>query len=278
MVGPLVSYDEFRMFIKAENDYYLKNSAIDYMGEFALILGGIISSLCTHHFVDFTEITTMEYNSRSFLSRVYYIYIFTLFKRLRFISAWGFTHLSILLCGLREYNGKDLGKPLRNFNFMKQEFSTTARQKINNWNLGISKWLRSCFYNKFLNLFEVDKNSATLYTFIFSAFWHGYYPSYYISFFFWQILLRTERYIYKLNDVIKAYFSPIILNIYLMFLFNVIGVVFLCLGWDDTVQTFLSLKYWLLSLVVMYFVFQHLEAKHRKQMKKSQENAKEKKD
>ena len=238
------------------------------MYEVIMIGGGILSSVYAHRFVDYSLISTPEFYSSSFFWKIYYLYSYTLFKRLRFISAWGFTHISILLCGLREYDNNKLGNALRNFNFIKQESATSIRTKINNWNLGIAKWLRCSFYDPFLNVFKLSKNTSTLLTFIASAFWHGFYPSYYISFFFWQLLLKTERSIYKLRNDIGKYFPTIILNVILVYQFNTIGVVFSALQWENTVKIFYNLRYWHLQVLVFWLIMGRVEKKILKQKKK----------
>jgi len=58
-------------------------------------------------------------------------------------------------------------------------------------------------------------------TFIVSAFWHGFYPSYYIMFFFAAILSEVNKDIYKAGILFHQYvplsFRPIVAHLGTMF-------------------------------------------------------------
>ena len=177
-----------------------------------------------------------------------------------------------MLAGMRDYTNGKFGGPLRNTNLFTQEMSLTVRGKIANWNLGISKWLRLCFYDKFSNIMGMSKNNSTLLTFIFSAFWHGFYPGYYVSFFLWQMLLKTERSTYKLRNEISKYIPLTIIKVMTVYFFNVIGMVFLSIQWGDLFKVFNQLKYWYLMLVFVWFGLRTWEKKYLKQLKKNDDS------
>ena len=75
------------------------------------------------------------------------------------------------------------------------EITANPRRRIQYWNRTVHLWLK---YNLFLRLLNVEnktfKNNrglASLITFMVSAFWHGFYPVYYIFFFLFFILEQT---------------------------------------------------------------------------------------
>ena len=72
---------------------------------------------------------------------------------------------------------------------------------MNNWNVQTSTFLRRYVYERFIDP-ENPKETTTpmLITFMTSAFWHGFYPIYYLVFFYLHILLVVARKIYKHRD------------------------------------------------------------------------------
>jgi len=55
------------------------------------------------------------------------------------------------------------------------QFGLNLRESIEHWNKGTNHWLR-------LIVYERAKTNATLWTYALSAFWHGFYPGYYLTF------------------------------------------------------------------------------------------------
>lgn len=68
------------------------------------------------------------------------------------------------------------------------------KNKIGNWNIGVQEWLRKGIYQR--SPFK-SQNAKQLYVFMISAFWHGFYQAYYISFFFWFVQLFLNGLMYK---------------------------------------------------------------------------------
>jgi hypothetical protein len=96
-------------------------------------------------------------------------------------------------------------------------------------------------------------------TFIVSAFWHGFYPSYYIMFFFAAILSEVNKDIFKagilFHKYIPASIRPIVANFAALFQMNYLGVVFTATTWSNTVF-FLKATYaipWILLLLALFY-------------------------
>ena len=96
-------------------------------------------------------------------------------------------------------------------------------------------------------------------TFIVSAFWHGFYPSYYIMFFFAAILSEVNKDIYKagvlFHKYIPASIRPFVANFAALFQMNYLGVVFTATTWSNTVF-FLKATYavpWILLLLALFY-------------------------
>ena len=68
------------------------------------------------------------------------------------------------------------------------------REKVANWNISCQEWLRKCIYER---VPFKEKSNAALATFMVSAFWHGTYTGYYLSFFFWFGQAHLTTMVYK---------------------------------------------------------------------------------
>lgn len=69
-----------------------------------------------------------------------------------------------------------------------------VREKINNWNIQVQKWLNRCIYQR--HDFK-SKTKNQLFVFLISAFWHGFYGAYYISFVLWFTQLYMQGLIFN---------------------------------------------------------------------------------
>jgi lysophospholipid acyltransferase len=69
------------------------------------------------------------------------------------------------------------------------ETNLDPKNRIASWNIGVAIWLRRTFYCRFEE--KLGKTYSSLFTFLLSAFWHGFYPSYYFAFVVWYCLLEV---------------------------------------------------------------------------------------
>lgn len=96
-------------------------------------------------------------------------------------------------------------------------------------------------------------------TFIVSAFWHGFYPSYYIMFFFAAILSEVNKDIFKASVLFHRYIPasirPFVANFACLFQMNYLGVVFTATTWSNTIF-FIKATYaipWILMVLVFLY-------------------------
>lgn len=62
------------------------------------------------------------------------------------------------------------------------EANCSVKPRIPAWNISIARWLKLTVFVP-LNEAKVKKDIGVFLTFLFSAFWHGLFPSYYVAFF-----------------------------------------------------------------------------------------------
>ena len=98
----------------------------------------------------------------------------------------------------------------------------------------VQDWLRKGIYQR-SNI--KDKSLSQLYVFAISAFWHGFYVSYYLSFSFWFLQLHVQGLIFKYckngrSIIVKIYKSmgiigKILLSVGVQFVFSSVAAPFL---------------------------------------------------
>ncbi|KIV89225.1 hypothetical protein PV10_08811 [Exophiala mesophila] len=128
-----------------------------------------------------------KYMSCSFLRRVWILHMLGFTSRLKYYAVWTMTEGACILSGLG-YNGTDpiTGKArwdrLENVDAWGIETAQNSRAYLDSWNKNTNKWLRNYVYLRVTPKGKKPGFRATLATFITSAFWHGFYPGYYLTF------------------------------------------------------------------------------------------------
>ncbi|VEL35535.1 unnamed protein product [Protopolystoma xenopodis] len=89
--------------------------------------------------------------------------------------------------GVCPRTGRTLWDGVRNFDFWAVELGVGLKNVIDGWNVSTTHWLREVFYNRAPN------SCRTLIVFISSAFWHGFYPGYYVMFLTFALFTFASR-------------------------------------------------------------------------------------
>ncbi|CAL3965957.1 unnamed protein product [Diplocarpon coronariae] len=132
-------------------------------------------------------LTGDEYLSHGFLHRVWILHMLGFTSRLKYYGVWALTEGACILSGLG-YKGIDpvTGKVswdrLRNVNPWGVESAQNTRAYLGNWNINTNNWLRNYVYLRVTPRGKKPGFRASMATFVTSAFWHGFYPGYYLSF------------------------------------------------------------------------------------------------
>ncbi|KAL4944704.1 hypothetical protein BDV06DRAFT_219996 [Aspergillus oleicola] len=123
----------------------------------------------------------------SFLRRVWSIYALGFTVRTKYYGVWTLAEGACILSGMG-YNGFDqkTGKVfwnrLENIDPWKLETAQNSHAYLGNWNKNTNHWLRNYVYLRVTPKGKKPGFRASLATFGTSAFWHGFYPGYYLSF------------------------------------------------------------------------------------------------
>jgi len=129
-------------------------------------------------------------------ARIGYMWLSVSLCRPSYYFAWTLADAACTLCGLA-YNGvSEDGRPkfdrVTNCDVLDFEFGQSFRTVLAGWNKGTNRWLRHYVYERLVDA-GYNRGLATHGTFILSAFWHGFYPGYYITFLFGSVITNIAR-------------------------------------------------------------------------------------
>ena len=132
-------------------------------------------------------LTGSEYMKFGFVRRVFILYMLGVTTRLKYYGVWTLTEGACILSGLG-YKGIDPGTGrvswdrLQNVNPWGVETAQNTRAYLGNWNINTNSWLRNYIYLRVTPRGKKPGFRASMATFVTSAFWHGFYPGYYLTF------------------------------------------------------------------------------------------------
>jgi len=143
-------------------------------------------------FVEGSEYSALSpsYTKLNFFLKLMYISRIATYSRLKYYFAWLLAESSVVAMGY-SYNGVDKNGRyktdlIKSQNIEHCEFAQSPRELFNNWNMGTNSWLRYYVYVPASPV--VGAGLAKIWSFMVSAFWHGFYGGYYLTFFFGGIL------------------------------------------------------------------------------------------
>ncbi|RWA11167.1 hypothetical protein EKO27_g3922 [Xylaria grammica] len=130
---------------------------------------------------------TDRYMTYGFLRRTFILHMVGFTARTKYYGVWFLAEGACILAGLG-YNGIDpvTGRiswnRLQNINPWGVESAQNSRAYLENWNMNTNKWLRYYIYLRVTPRNKKPGFRASMATFVTSAFWHGFYPGYYLAF------------------------------------------------------------------------------------------------
>ncbi|KAH8683048.1 MBOAT, membrane-bound O-acyltransferase family-domain-containing protein [Tricladium varicosporioides] len=128
-----------------------------------------------------------EYMRYRLPHRIWLLYMLGVTSRLKYYGVWSLTEGACILSGMG-YKGVDpvTGRiswdRLQNVNPWGVESAQNTRAYLGNWNINTNNWLRNYMYLRVTPRGKKPGFRASMATFTTSAFWHGFYPGYYLSF------------------------------------------------------------------------------------------------
>lgn len=184
------------------------------------------------------------------LHRLYVLYASGFCQRSRFYFLWVFADATNNASGLG-FNGYDKGGRAKwdlvsNIYPVKLELATSMKSFFDYWNMQTQLWLRRIAYDRL-------STGKTLGVFVLSAFWHGFYPSYYLTFisaaFFVYAgrgIRRKVRPYFQQNALARTFYSVITLLV-TSFVVNMTGCSHYLMSFDNSFA-FNKSFYWFIHI------------------------------
>jgi lysophospholipid acyltransferase len=128
-----------------------------------------------------------QYMTYGIIRRVWILYMLGITSRLKYYGVWALTEGSCILSGLGfkgvdPATGKVSWDRLQNVNPWGVETAQNTRAYLGGWNINTNNWLRNYMYLRVTPRGKKPGFRASMATFTTSAFWHGFYPGYYLTF------------------------------------------------------------------------------------------------
>jgi len=207
LAGPAIEISEYLSYInlsmfksvpenknRRQEDYVIPSTiwpTMVVLGRTLIITVGLLASAL---YFPHSLLLSESFKATPFFQRIILLHIVISLVRFKYYFAWLLAEGSCLATGLG-YNGVDkngnmLFDRCTNVWVLKVEVASNVRDMSNYWNIGTAVWLRKYIYERVQH-----KNSLVplLATYVTSAFWHGFYPGYYLFFITGGILTEIAR-------------------------------------------------------------------------------------
>jgi len=269
--GPAFDYKEYSDFISLTNSY--ANIPNPFFHGIKTLFTALV---CMSLLIKFAP----QYNCKNFHNtdfftlpfwkRIITVDITAALVRVRYYTAWLLATSNCIASGL-SYNGKnkeghhkwDRVVSVRPWEF---EVGDNIKDKLEAWNSSIQMWFRRYVFFRVCPWDEIKSNPkqaafASNMTFMVSAFWHGFYPMYYLVFFEFFLVQQVSKAVYNWRHVFR--FIPPSIQYVLRWLsitwfFDGIGMGFVGLKLDIVLPIYASIYYIPVWLPLTCYVFSML--------------------
>ena len=264
--GPFFEFSHLKDFIHKKGKYFsIPDTTMVAISKLASGLMFMSLSIIIPMFYDTYHCGEPAFKEYSFLYKNFFYYIAMAGSRYKYYSAWYLSDCSVYMSGL-SYNGRDKNGEhkfdrivsIRGYLI---EIGTNPREWIDHWNHQIAEWLRFYVFLRFKSVYPKSNFTATLFTMMVSAFWHGFYPVYYAFFFFSTLVAESTKDIYRARHLFSwmpPTITPILLHILTLQGLNFLGISFVLLTFDKAHNFYSSVYYdvpiiWFIIIVLFRF-------------------------
>ena len=232
-LGVFFEYSDYKRWVERSHEY--KNVPCPILPSLKWLLVSL-SCLALYSVVSPTfnieacYVADGDYASWPFWYRIVYYFISMSVKRFFYYNPFCSTTGAIIASGLG-YNGMVNGA--HNWNkivgvyIWELETSSSPIEMLRYWNHQIHLWLKFYIMARLTPPGKRPGMFENMVTFLVSAFWHGFYPFYYVMFFFAGVLSEVAKDIFKarvLFSFIPAPLRPFVANFFSMLCLNYMGI------------------------------------------------------
>nr|BAJ99089.1 predicted protein [Hordeum vulgare subsp. vulgare] len=285
MAGPTIEFAAYRdyisldMFKTKECNGQIPSTIFPTF--FAIGRAFLMLPLCIYALqMPLNTVLTPEFAAHPLYLRLLLGYVYVNLARQRYYFGWYLAECGFVACGA-DYNGHNADGSInwdrvRNCYPLSIELASNTKMITDNWNVCTSTWLRMYVY---MRLAPFGRSVATIGTYTVSAFWHGFYPGYYIFFVICAfqtlaaqavrsrirplfVTLKENPTTKKMVEIPKQpfkFFYDVCTVIATASITTLNGGSFLLLGWSEAIAFFSVLR-WTNIIAVMgtYVVFTYI--------------------
>jgi hypothetical protein len=296
IIGPSIEFKDFINFIKEEDCYaHLKeNKSFLIQTSIKYLLSSFLT-MFIYVFGSYIPIRAMgepDFGNHNLLYKIAYLYFVFPSIRAKYYSGWLISYSTLILNGISYTERKNKENQIvKSFDkgdygsIISSEFEPNAKNKLIEWNKTIHLWLKYNIYTRTINIdkkpFKNNWQLASLLTFIGSALWHGYYPTYYFTFLMLYFIQFGNDALDKTgfyeDYVDKSLVLKIIMSFITQISINSIGVPFFNLEWKLFIQYLINMRFFPLFMAFGYYSLRYMNLPKKEKNKPKKEEKKDSK-
>ncbi|KAJ3115729.1 lysophospholipid acyltransferase [Phlyctochytrium bullatum] len=199
LVGPALEFRDYQAFINKEAPFHQIPSR-----SFAVIKCLLYAAGSLVIYVKFSAAWSYDQAAKpSFLDlpiwqRFFFLQVAGTVARTKFYVAWKLSEGACNLTGIgytgwNQEQGRHVWDRASNVKILAYEFGQNPKVMLESWNQKTASWLRNYVYLRLTKPGKKPHPMVTVATYLVSAFWHGFYPGYYLTFFCGAILNLAAR-------------------------------------------------------------------------------------
>lgn len=250
-IGPFSEYSEFSKYIKRKSVF--SNIPSPIVPSLVRLFEGltlIAIYLLTSSYFDAFHCTTDEFAAQSLLYKSMYMIGLYVKVEGKYFGGWKLSEAALIATGL-SYSGKDWDR-CKSIKCWPMWSSSTLKPMVDNWNISVTIWLRKYVYIRVITAYPKSRGLAQMSTLMVSAFWHGFYPAYYIFylnvFFLNSLVSMIQNRNIKVPKVVSI-LSSLAMHYSLLF----IGLAFLTLGFYESFKAYAAFHF--IPLIGVYLLW-----------------------
>eukprot|EP01016_Furgasonia_blochmanni_P011871 TRINITY_DN1555_c0_g1_i13.p1 TRINITY_DN1555_c0_g1~~TRINITY_DN1555_c0_g1_i13.p1 ORF type:complete len:334 (-),score=32.79 TRINITY_DN1555_c0_g1_i13:792-1793(-) len=230
LCGPFFNYRDFSDFVEEKGHYAIipdsSKAGFISLSQAAFFLSMIVFFLPKF---SLSFILGEDWQKSSILYQFLYIQAFATLLRMRYYAGWKLAQTSIDFQGL-SYNGyEDFEEKQSQVKWDRVETSVIRCEYFGDWhyyaecwNRSIHLWLKHNVYERLIKNAKVKGSMASNATFIISAFWHGFYPAYYLVFLYFALSNQLSKHFFKLGKNVSYFRENVVFNVFVSIFFRII--------------------------------------------------------
>lgn len=239
MIGPFFEIRQYLDFIEEKGHF--KNAPNGFLMSLWKIVESI-SCLACHmavvaHFPPAACGTAEWGEAHPLYFKIFYYYVAMTGTRMLYYNAWKLGEAACIASGLA-YNGKDKNgnhdwTGVMSVNIYEVDLGLSSASMVKYWNHTVHLWLNRYVFERVVPKGARPSMQHNMIVYMVSAFWHGFYPAYYVMFFLVAVFAELTKDIYRsriLFEFIPWVIAAPVIHVCTFIMMNYLGVTFGLLG------------------------------------------------